>query len=57
MMFIIAGNFLLFNRAPIVSVTIRIVSKRFRKISKNMQTGMGHVTASAEQMLKAIKKF
>ncbi|MDB9565193.1 lipid A ABC transporter ATP-binding protein/permease MsbA [Providencia rettgeri] len=42
--------------APIVSVTIRIVSKRFRKISKNMQTGMGHVTASAEQMLKGHKE-
>lgn len=42
--------------APIVSVTIRIVSKRFRKISKNMQTGMGHVTVSAEQMLKGHKE-
>ncbi|MGX4746161.1 lipid A ABC transporter ATP-binding protein/permease MsbA [Providencia rettgeri] len=42
--------------APVVSVTIRIVSKRFRKISKNMQTGMGHVTASAEQMLKGHKE-
>lgn len=42
--------------APIVSITIRIVSKRFRKISKNMQTGMGHVTASAEQMLKGHKE-
>ena len=42
--------------APIVSVAIRIVSKRFRKISKNMQTGMGHVTASAEQMLKGHKE-
>ncbi len=52
------GNFLLFLIviAPIVSVTIRIVSKRFRKISKNMQTGMGHVTASAEQMLKSHKE-
>ena len=29
---------------------IGIVSKRFRKISKNMQTMMGHVTASAEQI-------
>ncbi|EMI7063183.1 lipid A ABC transporter ATP-binding protein/permease MsbA [Providencia rettgeri] len=42
--------------APVVSITIRIVSKRFRKISKNMQTGMGHVTASAEQMLKGHKE-
>ncbi|CAG9414739.1 lipid A ABC transporter ATP-binding protein/permease MsbA [Providencia alcalifaciens] len=42
--------------APVVSITIRMVSKRFRKISKNMQTGMGHVTTSAEQMLKGHKE-
>ncbi|ELI5732014.1 lipid A ABC transporter ATP-binding protein/permease MsbA [Vibrio fluvialis] len=41
--------------APIVAMGIRVVSKRFRKISKNMQTTMGHVTASAEQMLKGHK--
>ncbi|QXO19088.1 MULTISPECIES: lipid A ABC transporter ATP-binding protein/permease MsbA [Vibrio] len=41
--------------APLVAVGIRVVSKRFRKISKNMQTTMGHVTASAEQMLKGHK--
>ncbi|UDG81135.1 Lipid A export ATP-binding/permease protein MsbA [Candidatus Hartigia pinicola] len=43
--------------APIVSITVRIVSKRFRKISKSMQTGMGHVTSSAEQMLKGHKEI
>ncbi|CRK85635.1 Lipid A export ATP-binding/permease protein MsbA [Candidatus Providencia siddallii] len=43
--------------APAVSITIHIVSERFRKISKNMQTGMGHVTASAEQMLKGHKEI
>jgi subfamily B ATP-binding cassette protein MsbA len=41
--------------APVVAWGIRIVSKRFRKISKNMQTTMGHVTSSAEQMLKGHK--
>ncbi|WP_199460352.1 lipid A ABC transporter ATP-binding protein/permease MsbA [Vibrio owensii] len=41
--------------APVVAWGIGIVSKRFRKISKNMQTMMGHVTASAEQMLKGHK--
>ncbi|ELZ1260808.1 lipid A ABC transporter ATP-binding protein/permease MsbA [Vibrio fluvialis] len=41
--------------APIVALGIRVVSKRFRKISKNMQTTMGDVTASAEQMLKGHK--
>ncbi|WP_265524429.1 lipid A ABC transporter ATP-binding protein/permease MsbA [Providencia rustigianii] len=42
--------------APVVSIAIRIVSKRFRRISKNMQTGMGQVTTSAEQMLKGHKE-
>lgn len=41
--------------APFVAFAIRTVSKRFRKISKNMQTMMGHVTSSAEQMLKGHK--
>ncbi len=41
--------------APIVALGIRFVSKRFRKISKNMQTTMGDVTSSAEQMLKGHK--
>lgn len=42
--------------APFVAIVIRVVSKRFRNISKNMQNTMGHVTASAEQMLKGHKE-
>lgn len=42
--------------APVVAYVIRAVSKRFRKISKNMQNTMGQVTASAEQMLKGHKE-
>ncbi|MBS0854728.1 MULTISPECIES: lipid A ABC transporter ATP-binding protein/permease MsbA [Tatumella] len=42
--------------APIVSVAIRMVSKRFRGISKSMQNTMGQVTTSAEQMLKGHKE-
>ncbi|WP_367680266.1 lipid A ABC transporter ATP-binding protein/permease MsbA [Candidatus Fukatsuia anoeciicola] len=42
--------------APIVSLAIRIVSKRFRDISKNMQNTMGQVTTSTEQMLKGHKE-
>lgn len=42
--------------APIVSLAIRMVSKRFRDISKNMQNTMGQVTTSAEQMLKGHKE-
>ncbi|CAM2972027.1 lipid A ABC transporter ATP-binding protein/permease MsbA [Vibrio rarus] len=41
--------------APVVAFAIRQVSKRFRKISKNMQTAMGKVASSAEQMLKGHK--
>ncbi|MYM60546.1 lipid A ABC transporter ATP-binding protein/permease MsbA [Vibrio sp. OCN044] len=48
-------SLVLFIVAPIVAWGISIVSKRFRKISKNMQDTMGHVTASAEQMLKGHK--
>lgn len=42
--------------APIVATVIRLVSRRFRDISKNMQNTMGNVTASAEQMLKGHKE-
>ncbi|WP_305817845.1 lipid A ABC transporter ATP-binding protein/permease MsbA [Photobacterium leiognathi] len=41
--------------APIVAFSIRTVSKRFRKISRDMQDAMGSVTSSAEQMLKGHK--
>ena len=41
--------------APIVAWAIGVVSKRFRKISRNMQTAMGQMTSSAEQMLKGHK--
>ncbi len=41
--------------APVVAWGVGIVSRRFRKISKNMQTAMGVVTSSAEQMLKGHK--
>ncbi|WP_440863791.1 lipid A ABC transporter ATP-binding protein/permease MsbA [Symbiopectobacterium purcellii] len=43
--------------APIVAIAIRVVSKRFRNISKNIQNTMGQVTASAEQMLKGHKEL
>jgi subfamily B ATP-binding cassette protein MsbA len=38
--------------APIVAFAISFVSKRFRKISTNMQTAMGKLTSTSEQMLK-----
>ena len=48
-------SLVLFAVAPVVAWAISIVSKRFRKISKNMQTSMGHVASSSEQMLKGHK--
>ncbi|MEZ8823033.1 lipid A ABC transporter ATP-binding protein/permease MsbA [Vibrio amylolyticus] len=48
-------SLVLFLVAPIVAWGISIISKRFRKISKNMQTSMGSVSSSAEQMLKGHK--
>ncbi|GAL10120.1 lipid A export ATP-binding/permease protein MsbA [Vibrio astriarenae] len=48
-------SLVLFLVAPIVAWGIGVISRRFRKISKNMQTAMGNVTSSAEQMLKGHK--
>ncbi|PKH03902.1 lipid ABC transporter permease/ATP-binding protein [Psychromonas sp. MB-3u-54] len=42
--------------APIVGIAISVVSKRFRKISKNLQDAMGSVTTASEQMLKGHKE-
>jgi subfamily B ATP-binding cassette protein MsbA len=42
--------------APFVGIAISIVSKRFRKIGKNLQNAMGLVTTSSEQMLKGHKE-
>ena len=41
---------------PVVGFAISFVSKRFRKISKNLQNAMGLVTTSSEQMLKGHKE-
>ncbi|UJF17389.1 lipid A ABC transporter ATP-binding protein/permease MsbA [Vibrio sp. SS-MA-C1-2] len=41
--------------APVVALLIRIISKRFRKVSKNIQQAMGAVSTSTEQMLKGHK--
>ncbi|MBZ9610655.1 lipid A export permease/ATP-binding protein MsbA [Rheinheimera maricola] len=41
--------------APVIAVVVRQVSKRFRLLSKNIQTAMGDVTSSSEQMLNGHK--
>jgi len=40
---------------PLVAVIVAFVSKRFRKISKKIQSAMGQVTRSSEQMLSGHK--
>lgn len=40
---------------PIIAVIVSIVTKRFRKISHNIQTSMGDVTKSAEQTIRGHK--
>lgn len=42
----------LFVIAPIIAVVIRMVSKIFRNLGKNLQNSMGQLTATTEQMLK-----
>jgi ATP-binding cassette, subfamily B, bacterial MsbA len=41
--------------APVIAVVVRFVSRRFRLLSRNIQTAMGDVTTSAEQMLNGHK--
>lgn len=45
----------LFIIGPIIATIIRIVSKKFRQLGKNLQNSMGNLTSSAEQMLKGHK--
>ncbi|TMO74062.1 lipid A export permease/ATP-binding protein MsbA [Pseudoalteromonas aurantia] len=40
---------------PVVALIVTLVSKRFRKISKNIQDAMGEVTRGTEQMLAGHK--
>ncbi|ABV87093.1 lipid A export permease/ATP-binding protein MsbA [Shewanella pealeana] len=40
---------------PIIGLVIAVVSRRFRKVSKQIQTAMGGVTAATEQMIKGHK--
>ncbi|GGA77530.1 lipid A export ATP-binding/permease protein MsbA [Neiella marina] len=40
---------------PIVALIVRVISKRFRKVSKQIQSAMGDVTSATEQMLNGHK--
>ena len=41
--------------APMMGVVIALVSRRFRKVSRQIQSAMGGVTATTEQMVKGHK--
>ncbi len=41
--------------APIIAFLVQQVSRRFRKLSQNMQSAMGAVTSSSEQMINGHK--
>ena len=42
--------------APLIAVCVAIVSKRFRKVGKSIQSAMGGVTTTSEQMLNGHKE-
>ena len=46
----------LFLLAPIIGMLIAIVSRRFRQLSRNIQSSMGDLTVTTEQMLKGHKE-
>ena len=46
----------LFVLAPIIGALIAIVSRRFRQLSRNIQSSMGDLTVTTEQMLKGHKE-
>lgn len=48
-------SLVLFLIGPVIAVLIRVVSKRFRRLSRGMQESMGNMTESAEQMLRGHK--
>ena len=49
-------SMVLFMLAPVLGVLIGIVSKRFRQLSRNIQSSMGELTVTTEQMLKGHKE-
>ena len=40
---------------PVIAMIVTVVSKRFRKVSRNIQNAMGQVTSAAEQTFNAHK--
>ncbi len=49
-------SLIFFVIGPIVGVMISMISKRFRRVSKQIQHAMGKITTSTEQMLRGHKE-
>ncbi len=49
-------SLIFFVIGPIVGVMISMISKRFRRVSKQIQHAMGNITTSTEQMLRGHKE-
>ena len=49
-------SLIFFVIGPIVGVLISVISKRFRKLSRQLQHAMGNITTSTEQMLRGHKE-
>lgn len=41
---------------PIVGVLLSVISRRFRRLSRQIQQAMGNITTSTEQMLRGHKE-
>ncbi|NVJ62102.1 MAG: lipid A export permease/ATP-binding protein MsbA [Gammaproteobacteria bacterium] len=41
--------------APLIAIVVNVTSKRFRTISSNMQTSMGTVTDSTQEMVEGVR--
>jgi subfamily B ATP-binding cassette protein MsbA len=49
-------SLIFFVVGPVVGVLISVISKRFRKLSRQLQHAMGNITTSTEQMLRGHKE-
>lgn len=45
-------SLIFFIVGPVVAILISVISKRFRKLSRQLQHAMGNITTSTEQMLR-----
>ena len=49
-------SLIFFLVGPVVGVLLSVISRRFRRVSRQIQQAMGHITTSTEQMLRGHKE-